>query len=176
MDFFDPECCLVDLKTLAQFSLLGDPSVHPVGRAPHALEHSRVWRRALGPVDGGEQGRKNRREWIVRYSLASEEVIGATRHRSGAQPSAAVRAALEATAREAGVRRVQFSTHVVHDPVRRRIKSRLGERHVPASVYVATGSAPAGREGGSADDKRTVVLIATVERGRIVAMRRVDRR
>ena len=26
-----------DLKTLAQFSLLGDPSIHPVGRAPNAL-------------------------------------------------------------------------------------------------------------------------------------------
>ena len=72
---------------------------------------------------------------------------------------------------------MRFSAHAVQDPVRRRIKARLGERRVPASVFVATGSAPAGRENGSgADAKRTVVLIATVERGRIVAMRRVDRR
>ena len=112
----------------------------------------------------------------MRYALAAEEVIGATRHQPGVRPPARVRAALEGAAREAGIRRVRFSAHGVQDPARARIKTRLGERRVPASVYVATGSAPAGREGSAADAKRTVVLVATVERGRIVAMRRVDRR
>src|SRR5262249_8748979 len=43
----------VDLKTLAQFSLMGDPSVHPVGRPAHALATSRAWANVFPDAEGG---------------------------------------------------------------------------------------------------------------------------
>jgi hypothetical protein len=161
----------VDLKTLAQFSLLGDPSVQPIGRAPHALARSRAWSRVFPDRDGGARTRRTRREWIVRHALAADDVTGATGRKQRRAPRGAVRDALEVAARGAGVRAPRFSAHAVTDPVRARIKRRLGEPRTAATVHLAVGSRRS--RGG---ERRTVMVLATVENGRVAGMRLVESR
>jgi len=164
----------VDLKTLAQFSLMGDPSVHPIGRAPHAMVQSRAWTRIFHDRDGGAQTRRSRREWIVRHALAAQAVVGATRRRRAQRPPAKTRDALARAAREAGARALRFSSHEVIDPARGRIKTRLGEKRSPATVQVVIGSTRVAREGRYDRRGRAVIVLATMEGGRITGMRRVD--
>jgi hypothetical protein len=165
----------VDLKTLAQFSLMGDPSVHPIGRAPNALVKSRAWTRTFSDRDGGTQGRRSRREWIVRYALAAEEVIGATRRRRDQQPPAKTKDTLARAAREAGARALRYSSHRVIDPARNRIKTRMAEARNPATVHMAMGSTGIAREGRPGRrGRRTVIVLATMEGQRITGIRRVD--
>ena len=164
----------VDLKTLAQFSLMGDPSVHPIGRAPHALAQSRTWRQIFHDREGGARGRRSRREWIVRYALAAQDVIGATRRHRTQQPPAKMKEALARAARETGARGLRYSSHRVIDPAGRRIKERMGETRAPATVHVAIGSTGVLREGEAGGrSRRTVIVLATMEGRQITGMRRV---
>jgi hypothetical protein len=58
-----------DLKTAAQFILLGDPSIHAVAPVPHALARSRVVKRALASGAIVQGARSFRRERIGNYQV-----------------------------------------------------------------------------------------------------------
>src|SRR5262249_14314181 len=170
MSVLQPE----DLKTLAQFNLLGDPSVHAVGRVPQALEHTKVFRRALADAGTLPPGRSLRRDRLLRTGLLLDDTVGSVRQRPRLRPSVTVKRALEASAHDAGVRadRLRLSSFAVDDPAAKRLYRRVGlQRPTPTAVHTASGGVPAAH-----GVKRIVVVTATVERGRIVRLRRLHSR
>ncbi len=170
MSVLQPE----DLKTLAQFNLLGDPSIHPIGRVPQALEVTRIFRRALADAGLLPPGRGLRRDRLLRTGMLLDDTVGSVRHAPRLRPSAAVKQVLQASAREAGVRggRLRLSSFAVHDPAATRLYRRVRlQRDTPTAVHTVSGALPA-EEGV----KRIVVVSATVERGRIVRLRRLHSR
>jgi hypothetical protein len=163
-----------DLKTIAQFNLLGDPSIHPIGRVPQALELTKIFQRALADAGLLPPGRGLRRDRLLRTGLLLSDTLGSVRHAPRLRPSATVKEALQASAREAGIptRRLRLSSFAVRDPAAGRIyrRARL-ERAPPATVHTVSGTLP--RKDGV---RRIVVVSARVERGRIVRLRRLHSR
>src|SRR5262245_59144398 len=86
MSVLQPE----DLKTLAQFNLLGAPSLHPVGRVSQALERTRIFRRALAEAGLLPPGRGLRRDRLLRTGLSLDDTLGSVRHEPRLRPSATV--------------------------------------------------------------------------------------
>ncbi|HEV8436916.1 MAG TPA: C25 family cysteine peptidase [Methylomirabilota bacterium] len=161
-----------DLKTLAQFNLLGDPSIHSVSRVRQAIETSRVFKRALPNADSLPPGRELRRDRLLRTGVLLDETVGAVRRAPALRPTATVRKALADAARDSGIRsdRLRIASFAVHDPAAKRLYRSAGlRRDTPNAVHTAIGARPSGRDG----IKRIVVVSATVERGRIVRLRRL---
>jgi len=176
MSLLQPE----DLKTLAQFNLLGDPSIHPIGRVPQALELTRIFHRALaesGLLPPGRRlppGRGLRRDRLLRTGLLLDDTVGSVRPARGLRPRAGVDRALRDSARNAGVRgaSLRLSSFAVHDPAKRDLYRRVRlQRETPGTVHTISGTLPP-KHGV----KRIVVVSATVERGRIVRLRRMHSR
>jgi hypothetical protein len=163
-----------DLKTLAQFTLLGDPSIHAISRVPQALEKTPLFIRAL---DVGElpPGRGLRRDRLLRTGMLLEDTVGSVRRSPKQRPSALVLKALVAAARDAGLRRerLRFASFAVQDPATARLRRETKRRGAtPTAVHTAIGSHHSRRNGV----KRIVLVSATVERGRIVRLRRLHSR
>jgi hypothetical protein len=164
-----------DLKTLAQFSLLGDPSIHPISRVPQALEQTRLFKRALAQSGSLPPGRGLRRDRLMRTGVLVDETVGAVRPKAGVRIPGTVRQVLVAAARDSGLppgrmRRISFT---VHDPAGRRIDRQTGiRRGRPTAVHGMVGSFPSGPHGM----RRIVLISATVENGRIVRLRRLHSR
>src|SRR5262249_29567997 len=151
---------------IAQFNLLGDPSIHAIGRVPQALERTKIFQKALADAGLLPPGRGLRRDRLLRTGLLLSDTLGSVRHAARQRPSATVKDALQASAREAGVptRRLRLSSFTVRDPAAVRIyrRARL-ERVPPATVHTVTGTLRP-KDGV----KRIVVVSARVERGKIV--------
>jgi len=91
----------MDLKTLGQFYLLGDPSLQPVCFVSHALARTRAFRKAFADVqDRGVRGlRREKLERDGRYLARALPRLKS----SDQSPSAAVRSAIEPMLRESGL-------------------------------------------------------------------------
>jgi hypothetical protein len=164
-----------DLKTLAQFNLLGDPSIHPVGRVSQALERTKLFKKALEAAGELPPGRGLRRDRLLRTGALLGETLGSVRLAPARRPTATVKKALQAAARDGGVRadRLRITSFAVHDPAAARLYRRLRiRRDTPTAVHSAMGALKPGRRGV----KRIVLVSATVERGRIVRLRRLHSR
>jgi hypothetical protein len=149
----------VDLKTLGQFNLLGDPSVHPakitsatsVPKGIDTEESSRVERRA------------RRVKMRAEGELLQETKPTASRKTTKARKSSSVRKALANIAREAGIgKRKQFTAYDVTIPHRRR---RRTSKAAPTAsrYYVAVYRRD--------PDSYSVAAVAKEVSGRIVGYR-----
>jgi len=123
----------MDLKTLAQFNLLGDPSIHPA-RVPSATN-------VLKGVDTDESERQARRERRAKLratgEMLQETKPTASRKATKVRKSATVRKALRNIAREAGIgTKREFVAFDVKTPKGARQR---GSKAVPvaARYYVA---------------------------------------
>jgi hypothetical protein len=164
-----------DLKTLAQFNLLGDPSIHPVSRIPQKLEGSRVFKRALASAGSLPPGRGLRRDRLMRTGVLLEATVGTIRPAPAARPSAAVKRALDGAARDSGLRpaRVTRRSFTIHDPGALRVYRGTGfRRDAPTAVHTIMGGRPR-TDGGP---KHVVLISATVQRGQVVRLRRLHSR
>jgi len=154
-----------DLKTLAQFYLLGDPSIQPLQTQAHALSRSPVFRRTFGGRSHSPGTRHFRRERAARTGHNLAHTLAAVQpSRAPAPPG--VRRVLGAIAIESGLRRWTISSYTVARGLRRR--SSIGARR----IYALNGNV-GGRVGAGG---RVVSIIATTERGEIVHLRRVHSR
>lgn len=163
-----------DLKTLAQFNLLGDPSIHAVARVPQALEKTALFLRTLA---AGElpPGRGLRRDRLLRTGALLQDTVGSVRRTTAQRPSGLVLEALTAAARDAGLRRerLRFASFAVQDPAGGRLRRETRRRGTtPTAVHTAIGTHHSRRNGV----KRIVLVSATVERGRVVRLRRLHSR
>lgn len=162
----------VDLKTLAQFYLLGDPSIHPVKVAAHALVDTKTYQEQLGQAE--RHSRLFRRERITRTGSNLHRSLGSVVEHS-APPPAHVLRLLESAASEAGLQSPTHKSFTVQFPAsaHRGELQPFRERRSHRSVHMTTGRV------GDAQGKdlpRLVTLIATVEDGEVVHLRRVHSR
>ncbi|MBB3197302.1 C25 family cysteine peptidase [Roseateles terrae] len=112
----------MDLKTLGQFYLLGDPCLQPVTFAAHALTRTKAFRKAFAGVqDRGVRGlRREKLERDGRYLARALPPLKS----SDLPPSSAVQAAIEPMLKESGLSPAtcsRVSYRVVGAPGQRRI-------------------------------------------------------
>jgi hypothetical protein len=164
-----------DLKTAAQFILLGDPSVHAVLAVPHALSRSRAVTRALASGTIVQGTRSFRRERIGRSGHNLAHTVGAAQTTRRKAP-ATVRALLESVARESGLRDAMHHSYRVKFPAQAKATSSAPVRasRRARSVHMIQGN----RRGGRDDSGLPLVtaIIATLEGSRVVHIRRVHSR
>lgn len=162
-----------DLKTVAQFYLLGDPSVHPVGTVGHALARSKAFSTAFKGAKSSTGTRALRRERLVRTGTNLQQTLGAVEPARRTAP-AAVKRVLTAAARESGLREVARESFAVEFPkgVQKGELRKFEKARKNRSVHLLLG------EGGQGEGKVGAgsAIIATVQDGELVHLRRVHRR
>ena len=161
-----------DLKTLAQFYLLGDPSIQPVGAVPHALSRTKAFKSAFKGAKTTPGARAFRRERLARTGTNLEHSVGTARPIK-ARPPAHVTRALNAAAKESRIKELTRQSYAVSFPksASSRDMKQFAATRRGRSVYLLLG------EKITSDKvKRVVALAATVEDGAIVHMRRVHSR
>lgn len=152
-------------KTLAQFYLLGDPSVHPVAIEARTFNRTNVFKRAFAKT--GDSGpRALRREKLMRVGRSLEREMPRTRllpHHGRAAMSDEVRKVLAQSARASGIARF-LERHFAVVP--KRGSPLLTDRRRTVHVLVS-------REGAARKFAHQVTLIAaTAENGRLIHIRR----
>jgi hypothetical protein len=162
-----------DLKTLAQFCLLGDPSVQPVASVPHALSRSKSFKQAFKGAKVTPGARALRRERLVRTGTNLQQTLGAVMP-AKIPAGAKVSRVLLAAARDSGLREVTRQSFKVAFPK----AASLGElkqfasRRQSRTIHLLIGVS------GQPSDKlpQVAALVATVQDGEIIHLRRVHRR
>ena len=164
-----------NLKTLAQFDLMGDPSIHPVAPPRHALSRTRIYKSVFRDTEALPPGRELRRQRLIRDGLSLARTVRAVKQAPKRRPLGKVRRVLEAAARESKLRDVRFATYVADDPARDLFRQ---AKLAPAShteVHVAFGRRPVSRR-ETPGVVRTTAVLATVQDGEIVRLRRLHAR
>jgi hypothetical protein len=163
----------VDLKTLAQFHLLGDPSIHAVSYVSHAIVRTRTFKRTFKDRQNVRGTRMLRREKSARIGTNLQHTLGAVKRKYEAAPPG-VAEILEAAAKESGVRGFSTRTFNVAFPgeAAKGNMSRFAEMRKGRAVHMLVGKKdlPPGSPG------RVVALVATVQDGRMIHMRRLHSR
>jgi hypothetical protein len=158
-----------DLKTLAQFYLLGDPSHQPVAPQAHALTRTKAYRKVFAP--GDDRGvRGLRRERLARIGSHLAQALPRL-VASDKKPHQSVSSSLDALALESGLSEgVRSSFDIEHpdSPARRRVA-----RQVHVISAKALGVAEPAHPPGV---KSVRAIVATVEAGRILHLRRLHSR
>ena len=152
----------VDLKTLGQFNLLGDPSIHPA-----EVESATVVPKGVDTTQSDRQERRERRAKLRSAGeLLQETKPTASRKAIGVRKSATVKKALANIAREAGIgKRKEFTAFAVKTPKGARPR---GSKAVPvASRYHVAVYRP--KSGGI--EEYGVAAVAKEVSGRIVGYR-----
>ena len=165
----------VDLKTLAQFVLLGDPSIHPVV-VPKAPVRKRAGAAAAPAAVAPAPKRQERRLGLLRKGLGILQTQGtAVRGRTAPLPS--VRSLLEQEIRRRKLVRGSALNFAVAQPVlpvatRSGAKLTRAAAGPPASFHVmfARGS------DGPLDEGPVTVLVAKEVAGEVVSFRALQRR
>ncbi len=160
-----------DLKTLAQFNLMGDPSITVVGHAGHSLNKTKIYTRALDDRPQ-EIEREQRRQRLQRDGAMLGATIGAAKGTTKHRTSPRIRRVLAASVRDAKLPPGDPMVFAVDDPARRTIGRKIADT-TPSAFHVMHGSRPVP---GAPDRKRHVVVVATVQDGGIVRLRRLHRR
>jgi Peptidase family C25 len=162
-----------ELKTLAQFSLLGDPSVHAVEVDAPALTMTRAFRSAVPDRKRADRGLRRRQ--LAKTGLALESTIGAARRVSEDEPTGKPRNALERAARESGVRAKHWVSFKVDDPGAKLLRGAKIARPGPSEFHVLVGSRKLPSEKRNRPIpgvRQVIVLTAAVQDGEVVHLRR----
>ena len=163
-----------DLKTAVQFNLLGDPSIHPVKHVSHSFSKTAMMKKARKSGVVSDGARAFRRERINRTGHNLSRTVGAA-SAAKLRPPPAVKQLLEAAARESGLTTTTYHSYRVKFPAEANQASSAGTR---TSRRERTIHVVQGRTGSEGDLRRPrlTAVIATLERGRIVHIRRVHSR
>jgi hypothetical protein len=148
----------VDLKTLAQFNLLGDPSIHPV-----EVESPTGVPKGIKEEDANRQSRRERRAKLQAVGeFLKESKPTASRKAKRVRKSPTVQAALKNIAREAGIHGKEFTPYAVKTPPM--MRGRDSKTGAVASRYYVAVYKPKG-------PARRVAAVAKEVTGRIVGYR-----
>lgn len=163
----------LDLKTLAQFHLLGDPSSQPVAVPGHALTRTAAFRKAFaGTQDRTVRAlRRERLERDGRWLATALPRLQA----SNAAPSAKVAEVLAAMARQSGLPSARLAHRCVElKPQRGRGASAESGPTSPRRLHLVQGRIGATTPSGPT--QRVVILVATEEDGQLLHVRRLHAR
>jgi len=163
----------VDLKTLMQFHLLGDPSIHAISYASHAVVRTKTFKQAFKSRANLSGTRMLRREKSARIGTNLQRTLGAVKKTLEITPPSVVEV-LEAAARESDVQGFGAQTFNVAFP-REAMKgdmSRFAETRKGRAVHMLIGKrdVPPGAPG------RIVAIVATIQDGQMIHMRRLHSR
>ena len=160
-----------DLKTLAQFNLMGDPSITVVGKAGHALDNTRVYALAFA-YRQEEIARAQRRKRLIRDGSMLQKTIGAAHRSDRIRTPKHIRKALEGAVRNAKQKPGDALAYRVDDPA----GDTIGRDKVASTKPTAFHVMHASEQVAGTRHKRHVVIIATEQDGQIVRLRRLHRR
>ena len=162
-----------DLKTLVQFHLFGDPAIHPVGAAPHALSRTKSFKQAFKEGQNTRGTRRLRRERATRTGTNLRNSLGTPNLSDGVLPGD-VKQILESLAKESGLStygghsfRVDYPGEAMVETMKRFAPVREGR-----GLFMISGSRPLPKEAPG----RVVILIGTVQNGQLIHMRRLHSR
>ena len=163
----------MDLKTIIQFHLFGDPSIHPVGAVAHALARMKSFKQAFRERQNTKGTRKLRRERAARMGMSLQNSVGAP-DRSDETLPGEVGAVLQSVARQSGIKDFAAQSFTVKYP-----GEEIGEsmkRFAPVregrALYMVSGTRPLPKEAPG----RVVVIVGTVQNGQLIHMRRLHSR
>jgi hypothetical protein len=159
-----------DLKTIAQFNLMGDPSITAVGKPKHKLQKTMIFFNAFDRHPE-TVARSLRRKRLRRQGLTLENTIGAARGARQMSASAKIGKVLERSLRNAKLKPGAAASYTVDDPAQATLGAKIKDTK-PAEYHLMQGSAPP-INGGR---KRHAIVVATVMDDEIVRLRRLHRR
>jgi len=178
-----------DLKTLAQFSLMGDPSIHPVWTAHKGLSRTKAFRKAFPAAGVLPLGRSLRRDRLLRDGITLSRTVSAARRAGATRPTAKIRQVLTQAARESDLKSCSLTSFGVHHPAAALLKgpgAPPGRRSGATGVHMIIGSRRGvargsgrrteGRPTGASKVPRVVVVVATVRDGALERLRRLHSR
>ncbi|MGH7233175.1 MAG: hypothetical protein ACREJU_17720 [Nitrospiraceae bacterium] len=156
-----------DVKTLAQFNLLGDPSIHPVQPAHHALSRTKVFHTAFQRTDGLTAGRALRREQLVRNGLMAQ-TAGVAKKKPAIRPPSKVKRILQQAARQSKLTKFTTASFAIQVPVKDAVKAAKLRLTDSATVHLVIGSrrtpdsqrSPHRRGGGHGGGRRGSAIAA----------------
>lgn len=158
-----------DLKTMVQFHLFGDPSIHAVEAVPHALARTKSFKLAFRERQNARGTRKLRRERAVRMGTSLQNSVGTPNRSDEALPSK-VGKVLQSVARESGIKSFGAQTFTVKYPGEALVETM--KRFAPVRkgrvLYMVSGTRPLAKEAPG----RVVVIVGTVQNGQLIHMRR----
>ncbi len=162
-----------DLKTMIQFHLLGDPSIHPVGAAPHALARTKAFKQAFRERQNTKGTRRLRRERAARTGTNLRNSLGTPNLSDEALP-AEVKTVLESVAQESGIKSFVAQSFTVNYPGEAMVETmkRFAPVREGRALYMVSGSRPLPKEAPG----RIVIITGTVQNGQLIHMRRVHSR
>jgi peptidase C25-like protein len=168
-----PELDPVDLKTLAQFTLLGDPSIHPVATpAPFALRQPK--RRAAAASAARVERQARRKQLMLKGDTIGRTQAAAVRQ-SAVRTAGRVRSDLMKLARAAKIAQPKLLTFTVRRPqvlaMRRGKRTGVAAR-ARTSFHVVIGTR---RMRAETHVRPVVAIVAKVVNGRVVSAREVHR-
>ncbi len=162
----------VGLKTLAQFYLLGDPSVHPVAKTQtHSKAADAQLMKGLPKgIFSAETGRGRRRQELVAKGRALYQSVAYARRSSKLKPSTEVHEALHQMAKNMKMKNLDLHSHDVCGGV---LPKSAFRRPLPKrSFHVLHGEVGEQHE----SLKPSIVLVAEEQEGKIVSVARYHRR
>jgi len=168
-----PELDPMDLKTLAQFTLLGDPSIQPVSApAPSGLRQPT---RGAGAVNAARAERQGRRDVLTLRGDTIAATQSAAVRQPAARPAGSLHAELMKLARAAKIARPKMLSFTVTRPsasaVRRTKRAGAGTP-VRTTFHVVLGRR---RTRAETPVPPVVAIVAKVVNGRVAATREVHR-
>jgi hypothetical protein len=163
----------VDLKTLVQFHLLGDPSIHAVSYVSHAIVRAKTFKKAFRERQNVKGTRMLRREKSARTGTNLQRGLGAVKRTAETVPPY-VAEILKSAAKESAVSSFGTRAFEVAFPAEAARGNMLpfAELRKKRAVHMLVGRkdlAP-GSPGG------VVVLVATVQDGQLIHLRRLHSR
>jgi hypothetical protein len=163
-----------DLKTIAQFILLGDPSIHPVREQSHAFARSKALARGKQSGIVVPSARAFRRERIMRTGNNLAKTVGAAVPVSS-RPPMAVQTFLLKAARESGIKRPRIESWTVKFPAESgaRVSADIRASRRARSMHAVIGTTGSEIPGVG---RSVLAIIATLEGRKIVHVRRVHSR
>lgn len=163
-----PQMDPTDIKTLAQFILLGDPSIHPVSVVKQQTA-VKAGKRA-GPSIGDAVDRGGRRQQLRAKGLWLGENQPVATRSAKKRSSSSVAASLERIAADVNVKvKHSMTFHIKRGPVP---KSAMAKAITPTAFHVAFGVSPMKK----ARTPQVVAVVAKEVAGRLVSFRALHRR
>lgn len=151
-----------DLKTLAQFVLLGDPSLHPVAPTAHALTKTQAFKSAFADTQD-RTVRQLRRERAARDGAHLARALPALKPLEATPLPEGLETTLQQMVQQSGLA-----------PDTPRLQFEVQGKSAARRIHVAQGAASTGLATGV--QRRIVALVMTEQEGQLIHVRRLHSR
>jgi hypothetical protein len=166
-----PELNPVDEKTLAQFNLLGDPSIHPVSKSTPELTvpRGKAFRGVSSEVASQAAARVDRRRQLIAKGLWIANTQPVARRMKAPALSRSVKSTLQNIAAQLNLRAPKILSFAIETPSSTiaRTVTALTKMHRPSAFHVVTA-----KKSGTSDTSPSIAVVVAKElNGQIVSVR-----